>query len=725
MLWRTCPGAVRARWHRSGARWARVEVDRACSATKRAGAAALPLLQQHAPPTAARLARCSVARPDTPPRKELPRDRRPPDPRRSRARGRTSSPTLCSAGPAAPPPPPPPTPPPLLAPRPLSHPLVALAPSPRSKNKTTKTQKNTGRYDHHRRGAAEANAPAVFLFGEDDEAAGGAGGADAFRLVDSAKPAKGAKGGFGQQRRLQQQRMHQQRREREARGEGPSDRGRGGPGGGGPGGGGGRPGAPGGPGGRGGFGGGPGGGFGGGYNMQGGPLQYAPSIDIRPEWTVREQIPFAALARLSCAVGEPVDVAAAGALHAYDRAFDRVLARAERPLEKTRRVFRCLTASDDPIMRRLAAGESVSAKAPPQARPARVFATDRVITALMCARTSLLGWDVVARRVGDRLFLDKRDGSRLDRLTVNETAPEGPAGPGHDGGNAAMGGAGGGGTHDAAVLALSIEATHANQNISQAVLVGVAGGADAPPARPVDAALQGTDDAAAAAAAHPLAQSLPAGAKLASGGHRYRRWTLNPSDGVDIIVRCDVDAVATKPGADDQLLHVRALNESDARATDWRKRLESQRGAVLAFETKNNKNKMAQWTAAALLAGVDAVKFGYVSRAAPRDPHHHVLLDVQTVKPKDFASQINMSLESGWGIVRALSDLLLQAPEGTYVLLKDPNKDLLRIYLVPEASLAAADAAARSGEVGAGGAAAAGAQGQGLPIAGAAAALFA
>jgi len=29
-----------------------------------------------------------------------------------------------------------------------------------------------------------------------------------------------------------------------------------------------------------------------------------------------------------------------------------------------------------------------------------------------------------------------------------------------------------------------------------------------------------------------------------------------------------------------------ALNEFDLRATDWRKKLESQRGAVLAFETK-------------------------------------------------------------------------------------------------------------------------------------------
>lgn len=38
-----------------------------------------------------------------------------------------------------------------------------------------------------------------------------------------------------------------------------------------------------------------------------------------------------------------------------------------------------------------------------------------------------------------------------------------------------------------------------------------------------------------------------------------------------------------------------ALNEFDLRATDWRKKLESQRGAVLAFETKVSLALWGQW----------------------------------------------------------------------------------------------------------------------------------
>lgn len=46
---------------------------------------------------------------------------------------------------------------------------------------------------------------------------------------------------------------------------------------------------------------------------------------------------------------------------------------------------------------------------------------------------------------------------------------------------------------------------------------------------------------------------------------RYRKWRLNEEEGVDIIVRCEVDA-AMKVKDEDQLLTVKALNEIDLRA---------------------------------------------------------------------------------------------------------------------------------------------------------------
>jgi translation initiation factor 3 subunit D len=43
-----------------------------------------------------------------------------------------------------------------------------------------------------------------------------------------------------------------------------------------------------------------------------------------------------------------------------------------------------------------------------------------------------------------------------------------------------------------------------------------------------------------------------------------------------------------------------------------------------------------------------------------------------------------LNLNNGWGIVRTIVDMCLKMEEGKYVLVKDPNKPVLRLYSVPE-----------------------------------------
>lgn len=43
---------------------------------------------------------------------------------------------------------------------------------------------------------------------------------------------------------------------------------------------------------------------------------------------------------------------------------------------------------------------------------------------------------------------------------------------------------------------------------------------------------------------------------------------------------------------------------------DWRSKLDTQPGSVLATELKNNSFKLARWTLSALLAGADVLKVG-------------------------------------------------------------------------------------------------------------------
>ncbi|POV97114.1 hypothetical protein PSHT_14782, partial [Puccinia striiformis] len=158
-----------------------------------------------------------------------------------------------------------------------------------------------------------------------------------------------------------------------------------------------------------------------------------------------------------------------------------------------------------------------------------------------------------------------------------------------------------------------------------------------------------------------------------------------------IIIRTEVDAVlrgsttnTKEPSGNDEesFITIRTLNEFDSNsqgsggAPNWRSKLDTQRGAVVATEMKNNSCKLAKWAVQSILAGADQMKMGDASR--------HVILGQQWLKPKDFAAQINVNLSNGWGIVRTAIDLAFKADDGKYLLMKDPNKPVVRLYKVPE-----------------------------------------
>jgi translation initiation factor 3 subunit D len=101
---------------------------------------------------------------------------------------------------------------------------------------------------------------------------------------------------------------------------------------------------------------------------------------------------------------------------------------------------------------------------------------------------------------------------------------------------------------------------------------------------------------------------------VASVGYRYRLWDLG--DGVKLVARCEHDAVVQGSSEKDvQFMNIKALNEWDSRFAgnvDWRQKLDTQRGAVLANELKHNACKLAKWTVQAMLVGSDIIKFGLV-----------------------------------------------------------------------------------------------------------------
>lgn len=415
------------------------------------------------------------------------------------------------------------------------------------------------------------------------------------------------------------------------------------------------------------WGGGPGGARGGGrFGAFGGrrfgeKLSREASIEVKPDWVVVDQFDLNQMLKMRSKeqVGQPEDLLQAGSVEFYDKVYDRITTKNKKPLQRIDRNFFRVTTSDDPIISRLHADDVAS--------DANVFATDAILSVLMTAPRSNYSWDVVVRRVNPpnreedgvlvdnnpKIYFDKRDNSLFDYLTVNENASEPPR---DDDPNVIN-----------TPLKLSDEATFINQNFSQQVL-----------------ARDGNR--------HRMAQPSPfqgtlTDEEMASVGYRYRKFDLG--DGNVLLARCQVDAALKKDNGV-EFVNVKALNEYDSKATgiDWRQKLDSQRGAVMATEFKNNASKLARWTAQSVLAGVQHLKLGFVTRTAAKDASNHQIVGMVTYNPVDFAGQIGLGAANMWGILKHIIDKCQELDEGTYVLVKDPSKPLLRIYSVPEGSLA-------------------------------------
>eukprot|EP00842_Homolaphlyctis_polyrhiza_P003270 jgi/Hompol1/3944/HPOL_003408-RA len=395
-----------------------------------------------------------------------------------------------------------------------------------------------------------------------------------------------------------------------------------------------------------------------------------PSIKVGPTWTVIEELDFPRISKLYYEFEDPEDISIHGSVQYVDRSYERVNAKNERPLQPAAKTMHNPTASQDPILQELAKNVDEPT----------VFATDSVLAALMTTTRSVNSWDIIVTRRDNVLYLDKRDGSALDLYTVNENASEPPMeGPDKD-------------TNINSPLALAHEATQVNRAYAQQILRET--------------------ERVEFVQASPFAHGEPVEAQV-SAAQRYRRWQLGD---VVLVARTQLDAAITVASTaanstvnadsesnslaaavaasaaavrDTQFVTVRALNEFDSRAAgsggapDWRLKLDSQRGAVMATEFKNNANKLCRWICESVLAGADQFRLGFVSRATPRERRRHVILGSSIFKPREFAANMNFDLSSGWGLVKAFIDLCFaKLDNGKFVLLRDPNKPVLRLYKI-------------------------------------------
>jgi len=231
----------------------------------------------------------------------------------------------------------------------------------------------------------------------------------------------------------------------------------------------------------------------------------------------------------------------------YQVDFDRVTPRVSRPLKRFTQVEHfTTTTSADSVIKKLA-----------KQKAGNVYATDTILGVLMSSTRSVLGWDIVVEKKGGDLFFDKRPNSRIDFLTVNENWNE-----------------------IAATAAekdsinhpdrLAIEATQISHNFSQQVL---------------------DSNEHKFPEKNPFLSSLKKDQLPASVAYRYRRWKI--ADDIQLVARTSLNAFIEREHQP-KFIHLRSLNQFDSKLSggvDWREKLETQSGAVLATEMKNNIKK--------------------------------------------------------------------------------------------------------------------------------------
>lgn len=189
----------------------------------------------------------------------------------------------------------------------------------------------------------------------------------------------------------------------------------------------------------------------------------------------------------------------------------------------------------------------------------------------MAAHRSSYSWDLVLNRVGNQLFIDKRDGCQFDFFTVGETAPNVVFDDRDDINSASS---------------LTLETTYINDSFQQQVLK--------------------KDQK------HEFVNPSPFNTEdgqVASVGYRYRQWRLGEE--WTLIARTELDGMMTSHDQE-TFITVKALNEYDPKSSgiDYRQKIDSQRGAVFATEARNNSYKLARWICQSVLAGADQMKLG-------------------------------------------------------------------------------------------------------------------
>ena len=378
------------------------------------------------------------------------------------------------------------------------------------------------------------------------------------------------------------------------------------------------------------------------------------SVLIRDRWEAKHRIPLNTLERsgVHVSVSPAEDLSYHGHLHTFDTSFDFVSPLKPVPVRAPPRTHPHVSPLEDEVLR-----EIVMARGEEQDERLCVVTNESILSTLLTAPRSIFSWDVKVTRAGQVLFLDWRgDDDLADAYTVDETSTCPPV----DSGEAPL-------RDINSASSLSKEATKLCRDLTQ-MLVNPKQRAkltrEVPRHKNVfDATVEEGED------------------PVASTTYLYRQWTLRRASAPDIVVicRCQVDAVLkSAPNKPGELLRVFTLNEHSG--NEWKNKMQTGRGAVLAHFIKTNACKFTRWATMATLSGVDNVKLAYATRSLYNSNTSHQFLGLDTKPPSELAAQVGLNMGKMWSAFCVLVDATLELGDGSYMLVREAGKGMLTLY---------------------------------------------
>lgn len=271
-----------------------------------------------------------------------------------------------------------------------------------------------------------------------------------------------------------------------------------------------------------------------------------------------------------------------------------------------------------------------------------IYTTDTILSAILSVKSAHFPWDIHVVKEGNKIFFEPSTTNKLsyvDILTVNENTTSGNLPE-----------------DEKDMLKICVESTKANKKFVQ---------------------LTSKENDF-----HTVGEDSEYAKEADNKGYRYRKWTIDNK--THILCRSEIDAaVKTGQGENAKISFAKvcALSEYESEL-DWRSNLDTNRGALIAAEFRNNSCKVARWLYQATLADCEHIKLGFVSKPTQKDTKFQVL-SVEPMSTSGLAKSFNYNIKDSWSIIKTIVEILNKQKDGEFVFVKSPYKQSIKIYRLP------------------------------------------